>query len=392
MPQENLKTDRFPLVRTIETSAFEWLTSKRDKDGFSKITKYGVELATSKGDYRESNQDLVAFFYVSDQSYARSPLAAVVVADGMGGMQDGDLASSLAISAFIAFLSSGKASVGLKSLLVAATLYANQRVHEKLKGAGGSTLSAILYGKQGAIGLNVGDSRIYAVEKHSLRRLTLDDTLGEQFRHYRGKSAEEDSYQDNRLVQFIGIGPVLEPHVIDLSTAVNDNSSRHFLLSTDGAHCIGDEMIKGLLKAGLPVTKLASNLVDISRRCGSTDNSSVILAPERIDFGTLPKSVREITLDIPASSFQMLLLNDLDNDTHNRNHKTYIPASAEADIPTNAGHDDKQNDNVVKSQNEPPSKPAKRTRKKEKRATTLQNQIVLELIEPKSNDITEDSN
>lgn len=396
MLRQNSPTGHSPLVQMIEANAFEWLSNRSDRDASSHVKKCGVELATSKGGYRESNQDLSAFFYVSDQTYAHAPLAAAVVADGMGGMEDGGIASARAISAFIAFLSAGKAPVGLKSLLLAATLYANQRVHEELRGNGGTTLSAVLYGKQGVIGLNVGDSRIYAIGQHSVRRLTVDDTLGEQFRHFSGGAIEGELSQDNRLVQFVGIGPILEPHIIDLGVVSENTQYTHFLLSTDGAHCIGDETIASLLKAGIPITELASNLVDISRRCGSTDNSSAILAPARVGFSTLLRPVQELALDVPTSSFQILLLKGRDGDADKQDEREESPARMKDDTATNVGQAVVQENSAENLPNELlSSKIAKKSRKKTKRGGAQQGQPVLEFIEPmpeNSDDKPGDSN
>jgi serine/threonine protein phosphatase PrpC len=264
----------------IETEVLGWLANLDIKDCESRMAGPQVYMRSSIGK-RESNQDRAVFVQIGVQRYARAPLACAVVADGMGGMADGGLAASIALSAFIGFLAEGRASAGLKSLLLAATLYANDRVHHRFGGQGGTTLSAILYGKQGLIGINVGDSRLYAIAHDGPQRLTVDDSLADQLRKIHAPVFEDASGErDSRLIQFVGIGPQIEPHIIELES----NGEQGFIISTDGAHYLGDKVMDELVRAGLEPNHLPMTALDISRICGSTDNASIISVPKTMHF------------------------------------------------------------------------------------------------------------
>ncbi|MDR5776281.1 MULTISPECIES: protein phosphatase 2C domain-containing protein [unclassified Caballeronia] len=291
-------------VSVIERAVCLWITDSRPDDGNSVLRSVGAELLTSKGDFRQSNQDLVAFVRIPEQRSVRAPLCAAIVADGMGGMVDGDGASALAVSAFIAFLTAGDVSGGMKKLLVGAMDHANLRVHRKYGGSGGTTLAAVLYGKQGTTAIHVGDSRIYGMQATTTVRLTVDDTLAEQLRYAKGSNAAPDvpNERDNRLVQFVGIGPNLESHVVDLTGRDAEEPFDHFLLSTDGAHYIGDELLTQIRHAGLDTKSLGPQLVALSRACGSTDNASLVVAPSRVamDFDSGKKA--QLLVDMPGCS------------------------------------------------------------------------------------------
>lgn len=295
-------------ISRIERVVCGWVTEHRVDEGASFIRGLGVELFTSKGDVRQSNQDLVAFVRIPVQRCVRASICAAVLADGIGGMADGEGASALAVSAFIAFLAAGNAPGGMKKLLLAAMQYANRRVNETYGGQGGTTLTSVLYGKQGVTGIHVGDSRIYALREASAVRLTVDDTLAEQLRQVRGEALTDDpSARDNRLVQFVGMGPNLEPHVVDLTAPDDGQLFKSFVLSTDGAHYIGDELISQMVAAGLEASRLSSQLVSLSRACGSTDNASLVVLPSKIPVNFDVDASVALLLDMPGNSLRILV-------------------------------------------------------------------------------------
>ncbi len=285
-------------VDEIEFEIFSWLESCSVDNGSLAVAEYDVQICTSLGK-RQSNQDRAAFILIGNQRYAQASLACAVVADGMGGMREGGLAASIAISAFVAYLNAGYTRGGLKSLLLNAITHANDKVFEKFGGSGGTTLSAVLYGQQGIVGVNVGDSRIYAADNEKITRLTIDDNFAEQLKHLQPPSLQtRPILRDNRLLQFVGMGRSLQPHIIDLD-ALNDGV---ILLATDGAHFLGDAALNELFNAGLPTSSLHTNTIDISRMCGSDDNATAILAPRNIVFRSDTAQSHLTRIHIPGNT------------------------------------------------------------------------------------------
>jgi serine/threonine protein phosphatase PrpC len=267
-------------TRLLEEQICDWLLREPGGDRAESFPQEQVCLVTSQGQAHGTNQDRVAFLEVGQQVNGRSPIAVLVVADGISGMSEGGRAASLAIAALAASLTFDEGAVGLKHLLLGAVRHANERVFSEFRGRGGTTISAIIYGNQGAVGANVGDSRIYSFDGSALRRLTIDDTLGEHLRAHR-KGSPAAPPVDPRLVQFVGIGNDLEPHVIQLepfSSAVETT----YLLSSDGGHFLGDSNLEAILKSGASTRSLASRVIDTARALGSTDDATAASLPKHL--------------------------------------------------------------------------------------------------------------
>ncbi|MBD2456690.1 serine/threonine-protein phosphatase [Nostoc sp. FACHB-87] len=101
-----------------------------------------------------------------------------VVADGMGGMSQGDLASKLAVKTVL----EEPISANLKTLeqrnewLISLFQKANESVANKVKD-GGTTLSVILAIAKQLMIAHVGDSRIYILRQGEIRQISEDHSL-----------------------------------------------------------------------------------------------------------------------------------------------------------------------------------------------------------------------
>lgn len=126
---------------------------------------------TDIGRRRESNQDNFVIKKYSDE------ILAAVVCDGMGGVHGGNIASEIAVNAFIEELDSccahnpafsGMDEDNLNDLLRDAVVAANREVYNRgiadtsLTGMGTTLVGCIMTEKSAHI-VNVGDSRLYLV-------------------------------------------------------------------------------------------------------------------------------------------------------------------------------------------------------------------------------------
>jgi PPM family protein phosphatase len=264
-----------------------WI-EKAEVSGAKSVTVINkeVRLVSSQGNIRDKNEDRVVFALIENQLSTGADLAVAVLSDGMGGMDFGGDAASLATSSFLAYIATGL-DTGLKSLISKAVGYSNERVYEFIHGKGGTTLAAILYGSKGCVGINIGDSRIYHVDANkALKQLTTDDTIEGQINQ---ESEKPDSWLepfagDSRLAQFVGMGEGLEPRIIDLSEFYQENSGSGFLLTSDGAHYLGNPMLQRMTEKAGSIEELADRIVMTSEWLGGHDNSSAILTPSRITF------------------------------------------------------------------------------------------------------------
>src|SRR5437763_12187831 len=153
---------------------------------------------TDTGRQRRANEDALL---------ARSPL--FVVADGMGGAQAGEVASSIAVEYFQPGL--GDASEP-ESALAGLARAANTRIHElshsNAEQAGmGTTLTAAYVGEDEVAIAHVGDSRAYCLRDGELVRLTDDHSLVDELMRQGRLTPEEAVEHPQRSVITRALGP-----------------------------------------------------------------------------------------------------------------------------------------------------------------------------------------
>ncbi len=211
-------------------------------------------MRTHQGSVRSDNQDRVLMARWQDGGQTAWVLA---VADGIGGGREGAAAAASALSVFIADLLE-LSDVSLPTQLERASLRANQTVYERWRGKEGSTLSAVgVRGEQRAW-VNVGDSRIYGIDAHGdVSQLTQDDSLP----------------LGRGLVQFIGIGQGLVPHI-----GVISPTNQLALITTDGVHQYVDPLLPALARtARRNNSALVDRMVHLALWCGGEDNATTAI-------------------------------------------------------------------------------------------------------------------
>ena len=127
---------------------------------------------------REVQEDELGFIDGSTlDPVGQHPVA--IVADGMGGHAGGELASRLAVRAFIdAYGSEGAPAGRLRAALDAANRAIDDAVHENLSLDGmGATLVATAVTSDGLEWISVGDSPLYLYRGGRLKRLNEDHSM-----------------------------------------------------------------------------------------------------------------------------------------------------------------------------------------------------------------------
>lgn len=120
---------------------------------------------------------------------------------------------------------------------------------------------------------HVGDSRLYRLRGNALQALTEDHSL---YRQWLDAGRVGEAPPTNRLYQAIGPKPTIAPDVQIVDIAVGDS----FLLCSDGLTGMLEDgeiadLLSGLNRDNLPAK--AGALVDAANANGGTDNISVIL-------------------------------------------------------------------------------------------------------------------
>ena len=202
-----------------------------------------VLVKTDVGKARDLNEDS---YYVPQED---DDLKLFIVADGMGGYNGGEIASSLAIKAAKSyietnFISTPKDRESILELIKSSMQYANMVVYEKskeddeLKGMGTTMEICFVYENKMYIG-HIGDSRIYRIRKHIIRKLTNDHSYVETLVKD-GKITREEAKthpKKNMLMKALGCTEYIEPDVFVRGFLKDDI----VLMSSDGLTNMIDE-------------------------------------------------------------------------------------------------------------------------------------------------------
>lgn len=208
-----------------------------------------------------------------------------VLADGMGGLADGHLASREAVDVVFAALRDERRPSG-GDALTEALEEANRRVlalaQRRGSGPMGTTLVVLRVAADGSAALaHVGDSRAYLWRRGTLSPLTRDHSLVQEMCDQGLMSAEAARHAPERnvLTQALGIEAPLEFAV----TALRAEPGDLVLLCSDGLwDMLDDARIAALLAACGPgrrgLTDAADALIAAANAAGGHDNVSVVLA------------------------------------------------------------------------------------------------------------------
>ena len=248
-----------------------------------RLARLDIATESNIGRRRRNNED---FHRVALYPTPSGNLVLLAVADGMGGNEAGELASKLAIEgiseaarSYAEHLSSGRAGVGLASLMDKAFKFAQKRIEQEgqkypeRKGMG-TTLTAVLlteWNRQGVVG-HIGDTRAYRYSSGRWTQLTQDHSwVAMQVRQgvMTADQAETHPWK-NMLTQALGLTDT-RFDVIPVSFAPGEV----LIIATDGLYGLvppSEWNVQGDLQSTLD-DGLAKALVR-----GGTDNITAIAA------------------------------------------------------------------------------------------------------------------
>jgi protein phosphatase len=216
-----------------------------------------------------------------DSFTAAEPLFAV--ADGMGGHQGGEVASSLALETI------GKGAGTLEGLVREANAAINQQAAGDPGLAGMGTTLTVMRAEGEVLRMaHVGDSRAYMLRGGHLQRLTKDHTVVERLVE-EGKLTPQEAEihpQRNILTRALGVDELLQ---VD-QAAIEPHAGDRLLLCSDGLHgMIDEERIRGILFENADPQAAADALVAAANEAGGQDNiTAVVIDVLEVDGQTIP--------------------------------------------------------------------------------------------------------
>jgi serine/threonine protein phosphatase PrpC len=201
------------------------------------------------------------------------------VADGMGGAQAGELASSLAAAALRD--DSGAAGEDGERRVDELIQEANRRVYHRqsrdASASGMGTTMTVALVEDGTVAIgHVGDSRAYLIRERRLEQLTEDHSLVAELVRSGKLSPEEAETHPQRSVitRALGTDPNVDVDTFSIETKPGDV----FLLCSDGlTSMVGDEAILSEVERNRGDLKAAAKaLVRAANRGGGEDNITVV--------------------------------------------------------------------------------------------------------------------
>lgn len=225
-----------------------------------------------------------------DSMLVRDDTALWIVADGMGGHDNGQWASQTLVARFAQLdLSIDRAARG--AAIVQAIEEGNRTIHAAATAAGKQmgTTAVVMHGDASDVLLVwVGDSRIYRLRAGALVQLTRDHTLVQDLVD-RGSLAPEEAEahpMSHVLTRAVGTEGVLRyDSAVDTARAGD-----RYLLCSDGlSKVVPDDLVAAILSAGT-IDTAADRLIAETLGRGAPDNTTLVVlsAEEATALGMRP--------------------------------------------------------------------------------------------------------
>jgi serine/threonine protein phosphatase PrpC len=241
---------------------------------------------TDTGRVREHNEDTIA---------ADDDVGLLVLADGMGGYNAGEVASGIAVKTITNLVREGLAredlgsvdrttglsrpSIVLRDAITRANkiIYQTARSQAECEGMGTTVVAALFYDNRISIA-HVGDSRLYRQRGSQIAQVTMDHSLLQELvdRGFYSPEEAQRAANKNYVTRALGVEPQVEVEVQEHPVDKGDI----FILCSDGlSDMVEDEDIRLTISTfGANLDTVAKQLIQLANENGGRDNVSVVLA------------------------------------------------------------------------------------------------------------------
>jgi protein phosphatase len=269
--------------------------SMRSKIDFAELT--------DTGKVRDHNEDAIG---------TNPDIGLMVLADGMGGYNAGEVASGIAVQIVTDLASEAAAREELKdvdahsglmrqSIILRDAVYRSNKIiyqtaqsQTHCEGMGTTIVACMFYDNRVSIA-HVGDSRAYRLRGGQFEQMTLDHSLLQELVDRGFYSHEEAQRSTNRnyVTRALGVEPTVEVEVHEYDVLPDDV----YLLCSDGLpDMVEDDDIHltiSTFNASLDV--VGQQLIDLANDHGGRDNVSVMLAQVKEAFPAKRGLIAKIT-------------------------------------------------------------------------------------------------
>lgn len=232
--------------------------------------------ATDVGKRRKINQDYV---FVSEEPVGNLPNL-FVVADGMGGHNAGDYASSHAVQILVNTIRQDADFNPIKVIRHAIEI-ANTEIleqagsDERYRGMGTTIVVSTIVGHYAYVA-NVGDSRLYVIQEH-IHQVTRDHSLvQEMVRLGEIRADEAKNHPDKNIItRALGAEKTVDIDFFDLKL----EPESMILMCSDGlSNMVSDQKMEEIiLDPDMDIRRKGGRLLREANRNGGQDNIAIVL-------------------------------------------------------------------------------------------------------------------
>lgn len=269
------------------------LFRKKNKQAVPESSNESIELSdlnvivlSDLGNIRTNNEDNGMFYKVADEQVIREKGYLLIVADGMGGHQAGEVASKMAADTISSEYFKLNANGGIEKNLAKVFTLANKNIFEKARSKKeyngmGTTCTALVVINQTVYYAHVGDSRAYLQKGDSITQITEDHTYVQELVNNGDITAEEAATHSKRniLTNAMGTKPDLRIDTGVCKFKFEDND--RLLLCSDGLYdYLNDKELNEILQSG-GLKTAAELMVRQAKERGGHDNITVVIAEKK---------------------------------------------------------------------------------------------------------------
>jgi len=258
---------------------------------------------SSVGTVRDHNEDFIAFWEPEDVLQRNGVGSIAVLADGVGGEENGELASRLAAEASIEVFQGAKAETPTSNLVRQIYDAAAAKVFQtaQQKGRMATTLITSIFRHDKVTVAHVGDSRAYLIRAGKIKRLTSDHSYT-ALQVKLGLLLERNamtSHQRSSLTRTVGSDPIAR---FDITTEFLQEGD-FILHCSDGLYgfALDEEILQAVIK--YHPAEACKRLIELTERRQVDDNVSVQLIHVRgLDHQKAARSLTTFKSKSPAGS------------------------------------------------------------------------------------------
>ncbi len=275
---------------------------------------FNAVVVTDLGNIRTNNEDMGLFFKLADENVIREKGYMLIVADGMGGHQAGEVASGMAtdiVSHEYFKLNGGDVEKNLAKVLTLAnkTIFEKASSSDTHKGMG-TTCTVLVIIDKAVYYAHVGDSRAYIQKGNAIVQITKDHTYVQELVSSGDITPEEAATHPKRNILTNAMGTKPDMRIDTGKCELTFENNDRLLLCSDGLYdYLNENELKEILFSNT-IKTAADIMITQAKARGGHDNITVVLAEKRplsANTGNDLKLTRDIDLpkltrdaDLPA--------------------------------------------------------------------------------------------